>query len=402
MIPIHGSFEFDYAGCDVVYGRGTIESLDAYFDDYGFEDALVVCGTNVGRNDELMDLVRHGLGSRLAGVFDETTPEKTGETVYDGIETMREVDADVLVGLGGGSSLDVARQMSAFAADGRSLAEFRDAARDGDLTAPVAGDAPTPVAVVPTTLAGAGISDAGSMRILPAEESPTGGTIRTGGSVMPVAAFYDPDVFETTPPSALAGSAMNGFDKGIETIYARNGTALTDGTAIHSLRLFRESLPHLVGGEAAGDEADRAIDRAVVAVVLAQFDRRISVVHAFGHGFSRHYSVHQGVVHGVVAPHVLRYVFDEVDARRSLIARGLGLDPTALSAERQAEAIVDAVADLRDSLGLPSRLRELDELDADDLPLIAEFVLEDEILSQGPEAFGPTVERVESVLRKAW
>jgi alcohol dehydrogenase class IV len=37
---------------------------------------------------------------------------------------------------------------------------------------------------------------------------------------MPVAMFYDSNLFETTPDSALSGSAMNGFDKGIETLYA--------------------------------------------------------------------------------------------------------------------------------------------------------------------------------------
>jgi len=156
---------------------------------------LIVCGSHVGANEAVMAPLRRNLGDRLVGVFDETTPEKDIETVYDGIETMEAMDPDALIGVGGGSSLDIARQMSVFAAAGRSLSDVRGAAHEGTIEPPEPDGKPTPVIVVPTTFAGADLSSGASVTVLEAEESPTAQPIRTGGSVRPIAMIYDPDLF---------------------------------------------------------------------------------------------------------------------------------------------------------------------------------------------------------------
>lgn len=403
VLPITDSFEFEYFDTDVRYGRGCVERLDDEFSQRGFDSALVVCGRNVGSNEKLMTPIRDALGDRLAAVFDETTPAKSAETMYDGIEVMREVDPDVVVGLGGGSSLNVARQMTVFAADGRSLAEVREAAREGRLHPPDPDPPLVPVVVVPTTFAGADLSGVGSVEVLSAEESPTGQPIRTMGSNVPVASFTDPSLFETTPFEALAGSAMNGFNKGIETIYARNSNPITHGTAIHGLRLLSEAYPRLgdENGDAMTHGDANAMDRAVVGNVLVQFRRQTSIIHAFGHAFAQRYPLQQGVVHAILAPHVLRYLLERVDARRSLLAEGLGIDTERPDAALATE-IVDAVDDLRASLGLPDRLRDLDPVDASDFGALAEFVVEDSPMRRVPRDLEPTVGDVEAILDRAW
>jgi alcohol dehydrogenase class IV len=395
MFPISKAFEFDYRGSDIAYGRGRIRRLGERLEGYGLERALVVTGSHVGENPGVMEPLSAGLGDRLAAVFDETTPQKLGETVFEGIEAMRRAEPDVIVGVGGGSSLDIARQMSVFAADSGSLSDYRAAAERGELEPPDPDEPLTPVVVVPTTFAGADISTVGSVEILGPETSPTGQPIRTGGSVAPAAMVYDPDLFETTPTGALAGSAMNGFDKGIETLYARDATPVTDATAIRGLRLLREALPRL-------PDDPEAMERAVVGIVLVQFDRRVSIVHAFGHGFAERYDLQQGLVHAVVVPHVLRYLFEHVDARRELLAEGLGIETESMDGDATAEAILEAVTAVRDSLDLPTRLRELDPVREEDLPAIARAIRADSGMANAPEALDPTADELEAVLREAW
>ena len=407
MLPIADDFEYEYCGCDIVYGRGCVDRLGEYLADRGLERALVVCGSNVGSNDDLMGPIEEGLGDRLVGVFDGTTPDKRAESAFEVIDTLRDRDADALVGVGGGSSLDIARQASAFAADGRSLADLRAEARDGEVDSPDADRDPDderpPVVVIPTTFAGADVSAGGSVEVLPADESPTGQPVSARRSAMPVADFADPELFETTPASALAGSAMNGFDKGIETPYARDADPVSDATAVHGLRLLTDALPRVVGEGAGGTEASdpEAMDRAVVGSLLVQLDRKVSVVHAFGHGFARRYDVQQGAVHAAVVPHVLRYLFSEVDASRDLLATGLGVDPDGRDDE-VAEAVVERVAELRDALGAPARLRDLPETRSEDLPAIAEFVVDDPPMARAPSGLEPSAEDIEAVLRDAW
>jgi len=136
MLPVPERFEYEYRGSDLIYGRGCVERLAEQLAARSLDRALVVTGRHVGANREAMDPVAAGLGDRLVGVFDETTPDKLVETVYDGIDRMARVDADVLLAVGGGSSLDIAKQMSVFAADGRPPSAFREAARAGRLEPP--------------------------------------------------------------------------------------------------------------------------------------------------------------------------------------------------------------------------------------------------------------------------
>lgn len=394
MISVQGSFEFDYEGVDIIYGRESISGLGTYLKEQGVSDALVVCGSNVGSNNDLMDPVTEGLGDTLAGVFDETAPDKLIETAYDGIDAMRETNADVLVGVGGGSSLDIARQISVFEADGRSLTAIKKAARNGKFEPSNPEYELTPIVLVPTTFAGADISFGSVVEILPAEESPTGLTLTGGGSIDPTGVFYDPDLFETTPMIAITGSAMNGFNKGLERIYSNRSTPITDATAIRGLQMLQAGLPNLPGDTV-------AMERAVVGIILVQFARRLSIIHAFAHGYTRRYPVQQGKIHGILAPHVLRYIFDQVDARRRVLAEGFEIDSESLSDEEVAEAIVTEVAAVRDALNLPTQLREIEVID-DDFRDTAEFIMNDRILIQGPDGLDPTTEEIEILLQEAW
>jgi alcohol dehydrogenase class IV len=395
MLPLPDQFTFDYHGTDIVYGRGRVDALAEQCDRHGFERALVVCGHNVGANEALMGPIREALDDRLAAVFDETTPQKLAATVYDGIEIMHEVDADVVVGLGGGSSLNVARQMTVFDADGRSLADFRAEAEAADVTPPDPKTEPLPVIVVPTTFAGADLSGVGSVELLAAEESPTGQPIRTMGSNMPEATIHDPELFETTPLGSLAGSAMNGFNKGLETIYARTANPITDATAVHGLRLLSTAYPQL------SEDDPEAMDGAVVGNVLVQFERETSIIHAFGHAFARRYELQQGLAHAAMAPHVLAYLLEHVDARRELLAEGLGVDADQPNDELAA-AIVRRVDAIRESLGLPAQLRDLDPVAREDLHALATYTIDDGPMARVPAGLEPTVDELEAVLESAW
>ncbi|MFB6173665.1 MAG: iron-containing alcohol dehydrogenase family protein [Halobacteriales archaeon] len=386
-------FVFEHAGTELRYGRGRVADLGPALADRGLGRALVVTGSNVGANPDVMGPIEAGLGDRLAGVFDGTTPAKRAGTVSDGIAAMRDAGADALVGVGGGSSLDIARQISAFAGDDRSLADLRAEFEAEGRIVPPDPDDPTPVAVVPTTFAGADVSGGGSIEVFPPESSPTGHPVRTGGAVDPFLAVHDPALFATTPRAPFAGSAMNGFNKGIETLYARTATPITDATAGDGLSLLAAGLPSL--GESEG------LERAVVGTVLVQFERRTSIIHAFGHGFARRYDLQQGVAHAVVTPAVLRHVFGAVDARRDRIARALGVDADRPS-DAVAGGIVEAVAGIRDALDLPARLRALGAVERDHLPAIAEFVDDDIPEARLPAGLDPTVEDLEGVLRAAW
>jgi alcohol dehydrogenase class IV len=393
MEPIE-PFEYDNVAGRIAFGRQTAADLGEMVEALDTERALVVCGSNVGENRQLMDPIEDGLGDRLAGVFDETTAAKSARTAVSGVESMNTAKVDALVAVGGGSSIDLARAMRAILADGRSYEELRAYAADTGAL-PVPDTDLAPLIAVPTTFAGADLSTGGSVTF--DEEGEDIGAGFGDPSLMPEGVVYDPDLFETTPMGVLRGSAMNGFDKGLELPYSRHANPLTDAPALRGLSLLSESLPRLPADDPA------VMERAVAGIVLVQYGRAtrgpglLSVIHAFGHGL-REQGIQQGIAHGVMASPVLELLFSEVDGRRALLADALDVD----GADDAATAVVEAVRDVRDGMELPARLRDVEGIEREALPAVAEAVHGDRFLGNGPEGFDPAVEEIEDTLETAW
>jgi alcohol dehydrogenase class IV len=399
-------FRFDFHPGTIVAGAGCVATLGEELDARGYERAILVSGQTVGTTPAVVEPIRDGLGDRLVAEFPETTPEKTLGTALAGLRRAREADADVVVAVGGGSTLDTAKALCALDSYGPAAEDAaRDAVESGDLS--VAEADSIPLVAVPTTLAGADLSDLAGVTLTLDRGIPTDGSPPSGGvsdpRLMPEALFYDAELYRTTPTSVLAASAMNGFDKGLEALYSPLATPITDGTAARGLRLLAPALGTIRQEQMDGARLEDILS-GIVAVQygLAGADGyRASIIHAFGHGFSHGYDVHQGTIHGVLAPHVLRYVFDRVDGRRDRIAEALDVTTTG-GPEATAAAIIGAVADVRDDLGLPNRLRDVQGVGQTDFPAIAAAICDDDLLAVAPEGIDPDPQDVVAILERAW
>jgi alcohol dehydrogenase class IV len=398
-MPATESFRFEYDPGTLVYGQDSVGNLETELARLDSEKALIVTGETVGTTSAVIDPVREGIGDRLGGTFAETSPDKRLSTTLDGAERMREEDIDALVSLGGGSSLDMAKIMSVIAADDRSREAIRSEFVEQGTITTSSGEL-TPIVAVPTTLAGADLSVVAGITER-SDEMIRGGVF--DGRLMPEALFYDPALVETTPHEVLCASAMNGFDKGVETLYARNATPVTDSTASHGLSLLGRGLPRL----GAGERDEETLHDSIVGTMLVQYGASrgegttLSLIHAFGHGIARGYAVQQGGAHGIIAPHALRFLFDRVDGKRDLLADALGVGPSG-NPDETAEAVVERVANIRASLGLPTHLRSIEDMTEDDLPEIASDVYSDGFMANTPAALDATEEDLEEVLREAW
>ncbi len=394
-----GQFRFEYSPPTIRFGEGSVAHLGDELERLGLTRALVVSGTTVGTAEDVIGPVTTGLGDHLGAVFAETTPKKRLSTAVAGAKRYQDVDADVIVGLGGGSSLDVAKQVAVAVASDLTPEELGAAlAEDGLLPVP---DEVPPIVAVPTTLAGADLSQGGGASANPKHDlvtEPTGGGV-SAPQLMPVALVMDPELFATTPRSVLAASAMNGFDKGLESLYSPTGTPITDGTAMRGLSLLVDSLPALGEEPVTVDE----LNPIVRGILLVQYGisrpdaSTMSLIHAFGHAISAR-GPHQGTAHATVAPHVLRYLFDHGEVRVDLLADALGVG----DAEDHATAVVERVAHVRDGLGLPSELGSLEGIDRDDIPAMAEATIADRLSANVPPGVDLTQDDVEGILEAAW
>ncbi|WP_313691817.1 iron-containing alcohol dehydrogenase [Halorarum halobium] len=400
-------FRHWYGPTELTAGPGCVEALDRAVREAGGSSALVVAGRSVSQQPAVMDPILAGLGDAYAATFTEVTADKTYESVRAAAARVREDGIDAVVGVGGGGCMDAARAVSVVAAhpeaDPQSL--FADVDERGELTLSRLPNAPLPVVEVPTTLSGAEVTCAAGMNVV----DPDGGhVVRTAPiihpDIWPAAIFYDPELAVETPERVITTSAMNGLDHGIEMLYSRNAIPMTDATAAHGVRVLSDALPRLGANP---DDVD-AMGDAMVGVALSTTGLidptsgpKYSIVHAFGHQLAQQCGVQQGLAHGVMAPDVLAYVFENVDGRRDLLADALGVDAGGTAVET-GDAVVEAVRDVRDGLGLPSRLRDLDAVDRAEFDALGAAIEGDIGLTFAPEGLDPTPESLTRVLERAW
>ena len=390
---------FAYAPGTILHGPGCVGTLGAELDALDVGRALLVTGRTTGSVAELIEPVRAGLGERLVAMYDETTPAKTLGMAADAAARAAEHGCEAIVAVGGGGTIDTATQACLLAGHDGDPHDVAGAMVDaGRVTLP--GEAtPPPLVAIPTTLAGADLSQSAgvglSMRTDVHEKAAVPGGGVSDPRLMPAVLVYDAELAATTPPDILARSAMNGYDKGIELLYSRHRTPVTDATATRGLSLLQSSLPAI-----RDDPDSAALVPVMEGIALVQYGvsgpdvARASIIHAFGQALSGRYPIQQGVAHGLAAPHVLAYLFEHVDGRRDLLADALGV----AEADDPADAVVGAVASLRDALGLPGRLDAVVDVADDDPATIAAAVLDNDLMAAAPAGLSPTAAELADVV----
>jgi len=393
-----------YGPTQFYVGQRCVSSLGSGARAAGMSHILLVTSNSVAADSKIINPVLAGLGGIDVTTFDRVTIQKRLATVKRGVSIIQSGEIDGIVSLGGGSTADAARAMSAVSmtdADPETL--FASVSDGGNIEFSDLSPETLPVIAIPTTLSGAEVTCAAGMNVV---DPDTGSRkVRSapmiGPELWPAAVFYDPVLAAQTPFDILAPSAMNGLDHGIEMLYSRNGITFTDATAAHGIRLLSESLP-AVGA----DRQDLpALEQAMMGVALAttglidpNSGAKYSLIHAFGHQLAQGFDVQQGRAHGIVAPAVLNYIFDHVESNQSLLADALGGSPDVAPQE----AIVRRTAEIRDSLGLPAELRTVDGINRDDLPELASAIHGDIGLRFGPLGLNLSKSDIMRVLESSW
>jgi alcohol dehydrogenase len=391
-----------YPEAELVYGIGTVERLGSLLDEKRLGRALVVSGPNVAANMTIGTWVRGALGPRLAGWSAAVEPQMTETSVRAGVATIRESGADVVIAIGGGSTMDGAKIITAIAGQALELEDYLErykVRREGDaVTIPEPPLPLIPIIALPTTLSGAEWNGASSV-LRPSNER---SRVR-GRAIGPRIIVYDPAVVATTPHAILTATGMNALDHGIEIYYSRNHDPLKDAFALGSLRSLGENL---VPALADPPDLERlgqvllgsALGTGWMNSLLILERRGHGVTHSLGHVLAQH-GMQQGEAHAIVMPHGMRFVRDVVPDRLAHIAQALGIRIDHLTPTAAADAAIDRVIAIRDALGLPARLRDR-MTDRVAIPSIAATAMRDFGVLNSPRDV--SANDLEGILEAAW
>jgi alcohol dehydrogenase len=288
-------FEFR-AATRLVVGRGTVAKLGTLARDLGATRALVVSDPGVVRAGHtatgLSALASSGIATT---VFDQFGENPTTAHVEAGTLVAREFRPDLIIGLGGGSSMDCAKGINFLLSCGGRIHDYHGR---GKATGPM-----LPSIAVPTT-AGTG-SETQSFALI--TDAATGMKMACGD---PRAAFriaiLDVHLTLTQPPRVAAFTGIDAVSHAVESHVSRAATPASQIFSREAWRLLAINLPRVFadGGDVAAREA---VQLGAAWAGLAIENAMLGAAHALANPLTAAHQVVHGQAVGLMLPHVVRF-----------------------------------------------------------------------------------------------
>ena len=322
---------------------GASRLLPAECERAGMRRPLVVTDAGV-RAAGVLDLALAAFATPPA-VFDRTPPNPTEAAVREAVAQLREAGCDGLIGIGGGSSIDLAKGVAIAATHEGPLKRW--ATIEGG-----AGDISTqvlPVIAVPTT-AGTG-SEVARGAILIVDDGRKLGF--HNWALCPKVAVCDPELTLALPPHLTAATGMDAIAHCIETFLAPAFNPPADGIALEGLRRGWGAIERATRD---GQDREARLDMMCASVHGAlAFQKGLGAVHSLSHALGGLAPrLHHGTLNAVFLPAVIRFNAQADSVQRedriARLAQAMGL------AGRNADAVAEAITALNARLGLPAGL----------------------------------------------
>lgn len=279
----------------ILTGCGVVENVGEVVKQFG-RRTLVVTGRRAARSTGLTDRLVDYLDR--AGVetipFEEAEPEPSLATVDRGRAAFREAGCDVVLGVGGGSTLDVAKAIAGLAHAEAETAEFHAGREIEGQTAPSVA--------VPTT-SGTG-SEVTKNSVLSDPAKCVKKSIRAD-SMLPRAVILDPELTVSLPPDVTAHSGMDALVQAVESYTSIHATPLTEGLSLHAVRLLWHAVPRAFeDGHDLEARTHAAYGSLMAGMALA--NARLGVVHGIAHPLGCRYHIPHGLLCGILLPAAVR------------------------------------------------------------------------------------------------
>lgn len=350
----------------VMVGRGAAEDTGAEATRLGGKHAFLVSDPGVS-GAGLLEGVTASLeaaGLAVTRYTDISTNPLEAE-VLSATDAYRKAEADLVVGVGGGAALDVAKLVRVLASHPPPLAQYDDA-KGGDrlITEPV-----PPMIALPTT-AGTG-SEVGRSGVVTLQAT-NQKTVIFAPSLMPNVAILDPLLSLSLPPRATAATGIDALTHCIEAYCAKGHHPMADAIALEGIRLCAEHLPNAVH-----DGKDLRARQAMLEAAMmgaTAFQKGLGACHSLAHPLSAETGMHHGLANALCLPAVLDFNRQVVPERVAQIGRILGARGE--DVETLAFECSGAVKALRRNVGLPDGLGA-EGIEEEALPKLAELAMAD-------------------------
>ncbi|MBU6997513.1 MAG: iron-containing alcohol dehydrogenase [Theionarchaea archaeon] len=338
----------------VVFGEDALDHLET------IEGKKCFIVTDPGiKSLGLLDILTEKLaGSGKAWeVFADVEPDPREETVYVAAEQCKMYNPDLIIGIGGGSSLDTAKAVWVL----YEHPEFTSVDEIHPFQNLNTGKKAQLIAI-PTT-SGTGAETTWAVVITRTQEGRDLKLEQGNKGVIPTFALVDPVFTRGMPPGLTAGTGFDALAHSVECLISTWQNVFSDALAIEAIRLILEYLPEAVHH---GDnmKARELLHDAASMGGLAFGNAQVTLGHAMAHALGAVFHIPHGTAVGLCLPYAMEYCIRDPESssstkRVSLAAKSVGVAHWSDEDTKAADKLVEKVKWLQKETGLPPSLQAL-------------------------------------------
>ena len=334
----------------ILFGVGTINTLAEQLSVFSPKKVLLVTDSGIRQVGLASEVTKRLEAARIVyAIYDGVHGNPVEADVSNGVDVLQKEGCDFVIGLGGGSPLDVAKLVCLKATHPLPLSEYE--VLNGGL-AKISSELPSMLAI--PTAAGTG-SEVGRGAVV---------TIKSLGRkalvfsphLLPKTAIVDPELTIGLPKALTAATGMDALTHNLESYLSTVYHPICDGIALAGVKLVAQHLRRAVDN-GSDLEARGAMMMAAMMGAIA-FQKELGVTHSLAHPLSTVANLHHGLANAILLPYTMAFNRNAATHQLRDIAAAFGVNIYALSPEEGAQAAIDQVAQLCKDIDIPSRLRE--------------------------------------------
>ncbi|MEH7108540.1 iron-containing alcohol dehydrogenase [Bacillus sp. JJ1764] len=376
-----------FAMPEVIFGKGSLQQVGESCVRLGARKVLIVTDAGVieaGWNKTVVKSCRDA-GLNYACFHDITTNPKDFEA-ENGANFYIEHGCDAIIGVGGGSVIDIAKAVAILVTNGGKIADYEGVDRI---------EIPLPPLVMAGTTAGSG-SEVSQFSVIVNTEKKKKMTI-VSKSLVPDIAIVDPETLSTKSARLTASTGLDVLTHAIESFVSIAATPMTDVFAKNAIKLVSNNLRPSVASKL-NAEAKENMAMASLHAGLAFSNAILGAVHAMSHSIGGRYPMLHGDVNAVLLPHVMDFNLLANPKRFQEIAELLGENINGLTPFEAGRKAIEHVKQLSIDIGAPQNLSEMG-FEEKMIQKISELSLQDACMITNPRDI--SANDVEVLLRKA-
>jgi alcohol dehydrogenase len=338
----------------IIAGPGSLSGIGDIPASYGAQNVLIITDRGVWGAGliEKPKAILESAGIRVTVIHD-TPPEPEVDQVKATFEQAKSKEAHMIIGIGGGSAMDVAKLIAVLLTNDVSLEQL--------LAKPEIAKPGLPMLMVPTT-AGTGSEATPNAIVLVPEKELKIGIVNS--KLVPDCVILDPLMTLGLPPAVTASTGMDALAHAIECYTSKKANPFSDTFALKAVNLIAKSL-RIAYREGQNIEARSDMLLAALFGGMCISTSSTTAVHALAYPLGGKYRMPHGLSNAVLLPHVMQFNLDAAEDRFRDVAIAMGLDVAGLTTRKAAEKMIENLYALNKDLNIPSGIAAQGVRDSD-------------------------------------